>query len=77
MDVELKAIVKLARNVKRARRLEQKAYNALINSNSKVTNSDDLANWHEMAMIATSITERNLSSLVIRLLVDKKRRITE
>lgn len=72
MDTDIKAIIKLARRVKKARILEQKAYNILTHSNGNETNPTDKANWHEMAMIATGIAERDLSSLVIRLLVDKK-----
>ncbi len=67
---DIKEIIKLARKVKQTRKLEQKAYNALIKG--KPINSYDLADKHEMAMIATGVAERDLSSLVIRLLVNKK-----
>lgn len=72
MDSNIKAITEFARKVKRIRKLEQKAYKALSKANSKSTNSSDLANEHEIAMVATSQAERDLSSLVIRLLVNRK-----
>lgn len=65
MSDDTKAIADFARKVKRIRTLEQRAYNAL--SKGEVN-----AEEHERAMVATSIAERDLASLVIRLLVNKK-----
>ncbi len=67
MDERLKQITEFARKVKRVRRAEQTAFNKLSKATRKTTG--DLANEHEIAMIATSNAERALANLVIRLLV--------
>lgn len=73
MDERIKEITNFARRVKRIRRVEQKAYEHLTKSSINTVHSLDLANKHEIAMIATSVSERDLATLVIRLLVNKKK----
>jgi hypothetical protein len=71
MYKDIKAIFELACKVKKARRAEQKAYNKLTKVTTKAFSSTDVADTHERAMIYTSEMERDLSSLVIRLIVDR------
>lgn len=73
MDDSIKEITEFARRVKRTRKAEQQAYKRLTNSSIKLVHSFYLAEKHEIAMIATTVSERDLATLVIRLLVDKKR----
>ena len=72
MDENIKVIVDFARKVKKARKAEQVAYNKLTRVDAKAFSSTDAADMHERAMVYTSELERDLSTLVIRLMVNRK-----
>lgn len=68
-DESIKAIITAAQHVRRLRRAEQKAYNVLVKSTVETLHTTELADLHERAMIATGFAERDLATLVIKLLV--------